>query len=114
MGRWKYFTDAESVGMTDDTCEKRDAMRELHGAPIIQTCGIRTQEQAIADGCKNSAHVTGHAFDAVLPPPGFDRDRMFWAAGKAGFLRVESAPRHIHCDTDYSKPTPCFFQGVDH
>jgi len=113
MSKWKYFTDEESVGQTDEFCRMRDDFREWYGYPIVQTCGIRSQEQAILDGCPHSAHVTGQAGDFRAPADLFMRERMAWAAGKAGFVRVESCPRHFHLDCDLSKPNPAFFQGPD-
>lgn len=114
MGKWKYFTDEESTGLTDDLCQKRDRLREFYGFAVIQTCGIRTIEQAIIDGCPHSAHVTGHAIDVKTPLDSAMRERMMWAAGLAGFKRAETCPRHMHFDVDNTKPTPCFWQGEDH
>lgn len=113
MGQWKYFTDEESIGQTDVFCHMRDSFRDWYGFPIEQTCGIRTAAQAVLDGCPHSAHVTGQAGDFRAPADPFMRERMAWAAGQAGFVRVEMCPKHIHVDCDLTKPHPAFFQGVD-
>lgn len=115
MSKWKYFTDLESIGLTDDFCFKRDRARELYGFPIEQTCGYRTQEHnAEIGGVADSAHTKGMAGDFKAPKDPFMREKMAWAFGAAGFRRVESAPGHFHVDTDSSKPSPAFFQGTDH
>lgn len=115
MGKWKYFTDEESVGLTDDICLKRDRAREYFGAPVVQTAGFRTPEHnAEIGGVPDSAHTKGMAIDVRAPKDPAMREKMMWAFGLAGFKRAESAPNHFHYDTDYSKPTPCFFQGDDH
>lgn len=115
MGKWHYFTDAETEGMTDDICYKLDRAREFFGAPIELTCGYRTPEHnAEVGGVKESAHTKGKAADVKAPLDPAMREKMMWAFGAAGFHRVESAPRHFHVDTDDSKPTPCFWQGEDH
>ncbi len=113
MGKWEFFTDEESVGMTDEVCEKRDLLRKILGFPVIQTCGIRSEEQAIKDGCPHSAHVTGQAFDMVASNDPFIREKIAHAAGLAGLMRGESCPKHFHFDVDRSKPHPDYFQGPD-
>jgi hypothetical protein len=115
MAKWRFFTDQESIGLTDDLCYKRDRARNLYGFPIIQTSGFRTKEQNSKVGGKSdSAHLKGLAFDMKAPADPFLREKLAWALGRAGFDRVESAPKHFHADTDSSKPTPCFFEGDDH
>lgn len=114
MSKWKYFTDEESMGQTDDLCFKRDLMRQFYGGPLIQTCGLRTEDQAIADGCPDSAHVTGQATDIAAPQDPALRAKLMWAAGLAQFERAEYAPNHFHFDVDKTKPSPCFFSGLDH
>lgn len=114
MSKWVYFTDEESIGMTDDICFKRDRARELFGAPIEQTCGFRSPaHNAEIGGVPNSAHTLGKAFDMKAPVDPLMREKLAWALGAAGFRRVESAPKHFHADTDDTKPTPCFWEGDD-
>lgn len=99
MGRWRFFTDEESVGLTDDLCTKRDRARELFGAPIVQTCGYRSPEDNTAcGGASHSAHLTGQAFDMERPASEEMRAKLMWALGVAGFKRVEWSDRHFHAD----------------
>lgn len=115
MGKWVYFTDEETKGLMDDVCFKLDRARELFGNPIVITCGYRTPEHnAEIGGVPGSAHTKGMAVDIKAPVDPFQREKLCWAFGAAGFKRVESAPRHMHVDTDGSKPIPCFWQGDDH
>ena len=114
MGKWKYFTDEETAGMVDDICFKLDRARELYGDAIVLTCGYRSPaKNAEIGGVADSAHLKGEAADLEAPQGGFQREKMVWAFGAAGFRRVESAPLHFHVDIDDTKPTPCFFPGVD-
>lgn len=115
MGKWKYFTDEETTGMSDDLCFKLDRAREFFGNPIVLTCGYRSPERnAAIGGVPNSAHTKGLAADVKAPVDPFQREKMMWAFGAAGFRRVESAPRHFHVDVDDTKPIPCFWLGDDH
>jgi len=115
MSKWKYFTDEETKGMLDDICFKLDRARELFGNPITLTCGYRSPEHnAEIGGVSDSAHTKGMAADVRAPADPFQREKMAWAFGKAGFARVESAPHHFHIDIDLTKPNPIFFPGDDH
>jgi zinc D-Ala-D-Ala carboxypeptidase len=115
MSKWKHFTDEETAGMVDDICQKLDKARDLFGYPIVLTCGYRTPERnAEVGGVPDSAHVKGMAADIQAPADPQMRERLMWALGGAGFLRVESAPKHFHCDVDPSKPMPAWWIGDDH
>lgn len=115
MSDWKYFTDEESIGMSVELCRMRDAVRELYGGPIEQTCGYRSPEHnAEIGGVPGSAHTTGLAWDMKAPADLFMQKKLAWALGKIGFARVEFAPKHFHADIDDSKPTPCCWEGDDH
>ncbi len=116
MSKWRYFTDEESEGMTADICFKRDRAREYFGFPIVQTSGYRTPERnAELGGAPDSAHVKGMAFDMAAPQDPFMRARLAWALGRAGFNRVEIAPKHFHADTlaDENHPSPYVWEGDD-
>ena len=111
----KHFTEEETAGMTDDICLKLDRARDFFGAPIVLTCGYRNPEHnAEIGGVPDSAHVKGMAVDVRAPQDAAMREKMMWAFGCAGFHRAETAPKHMHFDTDDTKPTPCFWQGTDH
>lgn len=114
MGRCKYFTDEETFGLLDEVCSKIDRARELFG-PIDLTCGYRSPaHNAEIGGVTDSAHTLGEAVDIKAPADPAMREKLMWALGAAGFLRVESAPKHFHADVSTTKPTPCFWQGTDH
>lgn len=115
MGKYKYFTDEETKGMTENVCFRLDRARDLFNAPIEITCGYRdpAHNQEIG-GVANSAHTKGMAADIRAPQDAAMREKMMWALGLAGFKRVETAPKHFHVDVDPDKPTPCFWQGTDH
>jgi hypothetical protein len=115
MGRWKYFTDEESAGMTDDICFKRDRVRELYGEPIVQTCGYRSPEHnAAIGGVPHSAHTKGMAIDIRMPGDDFKKRKLAWALGSAGFRNVEDCPGHYHAATDPDVPQNVYYRGVDH
>ena len=101
--------------MVPDVCYRLDRAREFYGEPMTLTCGYRTPEHnAAIGGVPDSAHTKGMAADIAAPQDPFHREKMMWAFGAAGFVRVESAPIHFHVDTDMTKPNPCFFPGGDH
>jgi zinc D-Ala-D-Ala carboxypeptidase len=116
MSKWKWFTDEETQGMTDDVCSKLDRTRDFFGYSINLTCGYRSPaDNAAIGGVPDSAHCKGMAADVQAPVDPIMREKMMWAFGAAGFKRVESAPRHMHVDTDdLTKPSPCFWEGDDH
>lgn len=115
MGKWVYFTDDEVKGLVDDVVYKLDRARQLFDNPIVITCGYRSPEHnAEIGGVPDSAHTKGMAVDIKAPSDPFQREKLFWALGLAGFKRVESAKKHAHCDVDDTKPMPCFWEGEDH
>lgn len=114
MGRAKYFTDDELVGMIDDIVFKLDRARDFFGAPIILTCGYRTPEHnAEIGGVPDSEHILGRAADIQAPQDPFMRAKLTWALGRAGFDRLEIAPRHFHVDVSITKTSPCVWEGPD-
>lgn len=115
MSKYKYFTDEETAGMLPDICFKLDRAREFFGNPMVMTCGYRSPEHnAEIGGVPNSAHTKGMAADIKAPADPFQREKMAWAFGAAGFRNVESAPKHFHVATDPSVPQNVFYPGDDH
>lgn len=115
MGKYKYFSDEETRGMLPDICLKLDRAREFFGNPMYLTSGYRDPyHNSQIGGVQNSAHAKGMAADITAPKDSFQREKMMWAFGAAGFRRVESAPKHFHVDIDDTKPIPAFFEGDDH
>lgn len=114
MGKWKHYTDEESAGVSDDVMGRVDMAMDLCGFKAIMTCGYRSPSHNSAiGGAPNSAHCKGLAVDLAAPLGQFEREKLIWALGVVGFKRIELCPRHIHVDTDGSKPTPCCWWGVD-
>jgi len=114
MPKWKHFTKEECVGVLDDVMFKLDRARQLYGYPINITSGFRTEEENDAiGGVSDSSHLKGMAVDIQAPHDPYVREKLMWSLGSAGFLRVESAPNHIHVDIDKTKPMPCFWEGSD-
>jgi len=115
MKQWKYFTPAESEGLTDDLMYKLDRAREYYGHAIVITSGYRDpiKNESIG-GVKNSSHTTGEAVDIRIPLDREMRDKLLWALGRAGFDRVGAYNLHAHVDVDKSKPIPAFWSGESH
>lgn len=114
MGKYRHFTDEESAGVSDEVMGRLDAARDLCGFPIVMTCGYRSPEHnANIGGAPDSAHCKGLAVDVAAPVGQFEREKLIWALGLSGFKRLELCSRHLHLDTDGSKPTPCCWWGED-
>lgn len=110
----KFFKPEEVVGLTVDLVFKLDRARELFDAPIIITSGYRDpQKNKDAGGVKDSAHETGKAVDIRCADIDMQK-RLIWALCIAGFKRIGGYDKHVHCDTDDSKPTPAFWTGTSH
>jgi hypothetical protein len=110
-----HFTDAEVAGLIDPVPSMLDFTRGFLGEDIILTFttgGIH---------CGHSTHSLGLAADLGLAhlAEGAVRDayryRLVRAAMKAGFVRIETAPGHVHLD--YGQPpdyvSPILWMGTD-
>ena len=108
----KFFSDEETKGLVPELVEKLDRARELCGFPFVITSGFRTpEENERIGGAKESSHLKGMAADIRRP---LDVDlvfRMCWAAGLAGFRRIEICDRHIHLDVDAEKTQDIMWFG---
>lgn len=116
MSKWKYFSDNEIVGLTEDLVFKLERARELYGYPIVITSGYRPPaHNAAVGGVSNSAHETGLAVDIRAPIKSLEnaelREKLAWALGAAGFRRVGTYDRHFHADVDKEKPIPAWWAG---
>jgi len=110
--KWKYFSEAEVVGLKDDLVFRLDRAREFFGFPIVITSGYRDPEKNEAiGGVKNSAHTAGLAVDIKMPADPVMREKLAWALGLAGFKRFGCYDRHAHLDVDGSKPSPAWWTG---
>jgi hypothetical protein len=113
VSRW--FTPAESQGMTDDFMAMIDRARDFYGSPIFFIDGYRTPEHnEEVRGKADSPHLTGEAFDVQAPADPFVREKLAWAFGRAGFTNVESCPKHFHVSNSLRVPPNAFYQGEDH
>jgi hypothetical protein len=65
VGNYKWFSDAEVVGLDKELCAKLDMAREKAGVPFVITSGLRTpaQNACIHGAVADSAHLSGLAVD---------------------------------------------------
>jgi len=84
--------------------KKLSKARRIARLPFIITSGYRSlAHNAQVGGVSNSAHRHCLAAD-ISAPFEWMRDRMVWAAVKAGFTRIGMGKTFIHLDMDASKP----------
>lgn len=108
----KYFSPSEfhRVGCNYDDCDPRalamlDSMRTFYGKPIILTSAFRTPDQnRLAGGVHNSAHLRGLAFDLRCAVS--QRYDMLHCAMLAGFTRIGIGDNFLHVDCDETLPSP--------
>lgn len=109
--KWRFFSDIEAHGLTDDLMHKLDRARELFGAPIIITSGYRDPEKnESTGGVKDSEHTKGMGVDIRCVDSELQK-RLIWALCVAGFHRVGVYDRHLHVGVDSSKPSPAYWMG---
>lgn len=114
MNQWKYFDEVESFGLTADLMYKLDRARGLFGGPIVITSGYRDPlKNKEVGGVHDSAHEKGMAVDIRCADIEMQK-RLIWALCVAGFHRIGAYDKHVHADTDGSKPSPAFWCGESH
>lgn len=105
MGKYNHFTDAELQGLQDSTCQKLSVARGIAGCPFVITCGLRSQTQndALAESVKDSAHLTGNGVDLACAD---SQTRFAMVKGLlgAGFTRIGIYSAHIHADDSPTLP----------
>ena len=84
-----------------------DEARKYAGIPFVITSGIRAPRH---DG-DTSSHTTGHAAD-IRCATSRHRMQMLDALRMVGFDRIGVYNRHIHVDTDTTKPSGVIWVGV--
>jgi len=113
MSKYRHFSDEEGNGLDAELMDRLDFARDLCGFPIVITSGLRTPEQnASAGGVSDSSHLLGLAADLHSPTGQFEREKMIWALGRAGFRRIELATKHIHVDVNPNKQQDVAWFGV--
>ncbi len=96
----KNFTVEEVAGLQDKLILRLQVLRDLVGAPIFVTSGVRIGD----DG----AHGTGRAVDISDNKVG-NKVRSVWRhkvltnVYAMGFKRVGDYDKHIHIDLDYTR-----------
>lgn len=107
----QYFTNKEIEGLKSDVVYKLDRTRDLYGNPLIITSGYRDPiKNEKVGGVKDSSHTSGLGID--LSCIGMENQiKLAWALGLAGFRRIGVYPRHIHADTDSTKPQNVLWFG---
>ncbi len=112
MSKWNFFSEEESKGLNDDLMSRLDVARGLCGFPIVITSGKRTDSQnAAAGGTADSSHLLGLAADLHSPTGQFEREKLIWALGRAGFRRMLTYSRHVHVDVSPDKAQDIFVNG---
>ncbi len=110
---YKFFSESESAGLSEELMERLDVARGLCGFPIVITSGKRTDSQnAAAGGVGDSEHLTGQGVDIHAPTGQDEYRKMAWALGRAGFRRIGFYDRHIHVGTANDKPQDVVWFGV--
>lgn len=115
MGRWKYYSDEDGVGMSADLMDRVDHACELAGFKFTRTSGLRTVDSnAAAGGVQDSSHLKGLALDLAKPVGQQEIEKMLWALGLAGIRRVGNYDRHVHVDVDPAKVQDVMWYGKSH
>ncbi len=119
MSNFKYFKLSEfkckcGCNMPDEVVENLttklisllDIAREKSRIPFIITSGYRCPEyNELVGGVKNSAHTKGLAAD-IKVGSGYQRYAILKSLLDVGFTRIGIYRNFIHCDVDYTKPSP--------
>lgn len=98
----RWFDEAEVKGLNPNLIRMLDRARGLAKVPFIITSGVRTREEnELAGGAPNSAHLRGLAVD-LRCHNSWTRFRMVPALYMAGFRRMVlyAGDGHIHVDAD--------------
>ena len=116
MSRAKWFTDDELEGMTDETVQKFDKLRDILGFPLILTSGFRSPEknQSVIGAVPDSSHCKGMAGDFRVRSS-HEAYAIVMAAKEVGINRIGIYVdsywnhRHLHLDIDPEKIAEVIF-----
>jgi zinc D-Ala-D-Ala carboxypeptidase len=109
-----HFRPDELSGLSERLVEMLEKAREIAGTPFILTSGYRAPDQnSAAGGVPTSLHMQGLAVDIRWPESAFEREKMCFALGAAGFKQAGFYDKHVHVELD-PKDNYAFWTGVSH
>lgn len=109
MGKYRYFTDEEVMGLQDAFVQKLDQARGMAQTPFVITSGLRNlSENSTAGGVSDSSHLRGWAVDLACSDSA-ERFAIIRALVMTGFVRIGVYEAHIHVDLDSSLPQNTFW-----
>lgn len=112
--RWAYFEESEVKGLDFGLVGKLDIARGIAGVPFQISCGVRSEEENQAvGGVERSSHEIGKGVDIACSDSSA-RFAMVAALLHVGFKRIGVYDRHIHVDTDDTKPQNVMWWGKSH
>lgn len=124
MSNWRYFKDEEVKGLDTELVAGADKARHNAGIPFILTNTVRTPDFKDPNAVKDSAHLTGHAFDAScrtdnalflmlrgLYSAEFRRLGLYFKHDPRGNGLL--LPTHVHVDNDKTKQQDVVFCSLE-
>lgn len=124
VNKWRYFKDEEVKGLDTELVAGADKARHNSGIPWTLTDTVRTPDMKDENAVKNSAHLTGHAFDVRcqsnnalylmlrgLYSAEFKRFGIYFTPDPRG--KGLLLPTHIHADNDTTKPQEVVFCSLE-
>jgi len=124
MGNFRFFSDAELVGLKPPLPAMLDMTRGKID-PRIKDPRIILTFTTGGNHCQHSSHYIGAGVDCGTGhlEMGYERDSYVWALVKAafesGFQRIEICPAHVHLDIgdqilpDGTYPAPILIIGTE-
>ncbi len=109
---YKYFTESEVEGLDHEFVLLLDKSRGIAGIPFSINSGFRTvAHNKAVGGVKGSSHTKGLAVD-LRARNGKEIYTIVNALMQVGIKRIgiNWDKQFIHCDVDYTKPTPTIYK----
>lgn len=111
---FRFFSDEEAKGLDNELMTRLDTARAVAGIPFKITSGLRSCDaNKGALGVENSSHLLGKAVDLAVTS-NIDRFLIVKGLIDAGFVRIGTYDRHVHCDVDKTKPQNVLWTGISH